>query len=87
MDAVVFDLFGTLVTAPTPHERARTASRLAVVVGCDAATVDQYFRGTWHVRHDGTLPTLRDLAGHLVRAVHGPDKTIEPVADELHLLG
>ncbi|WP_143531889.1 hypothetical protein [Saccharothrix sp. ALI-22-I] len=35
MQAVVLDLFGTLVTAPTPEERTGAASRVAAVVGCD----------------------------------------------------
>lgn len=83
----MLDLFGTLVTAPTPEERARAASRLAAVVGCDTTTVERYFRDTWHVRHDGTLPTLADLAAHLVCAVHGPDAAVRPVADELRALG
>ncbi|MGH3492889.1 MAG: HAD family hydrolase [Sciscionella sp.] len=86
MDAVVFDLFGTLVTAPTPEERARAASRLATVVGCVPAAVERYFRATWHIRHDGTLPTLTDLAAHLVRAVHGPEATVGLVTDELRVL-
>lgn len=87
MEAVVLDLFGTLVTAPTPEERAHAASRVAAVVGCDTTTVERYFHDTWHVRHDGTLPTLADLAAHLVRAAHGPDAVIGPVAGELRTLG
>lgn len=87
VDAVVFDLFGTLVTAPTPHERTHAASRLASVVGCDGATVERYFRDTWQVRHDGTLPTLTDLAAHLLRAVHGPDAAVGLVTGELRALG
>lgn len=83
----MLDLFGTLVTAPTPKERARAASRVAAVVGCDTTRVERYFRHTWHVRHDGTLSTLADLAAHLVRAVHGPDAAVGPVADELRTLG
>ncbi len=87
MQAVVLDLFGTLITAPAPEERARAASRVAAAVGCDTTPVESYFRETWHVRHDGTLPTLADLAAHLVRAVHGPDAAVEPVANELRTLG
>lgn len=43
----MLDLFGTLVTAPTPEERARAASRLAAVVGCDTGAVkpDQWLYG------------------------------------------
>ncbi|MBV8931047.1 MAG: HAD hydrolase-like protein [Kutzneria sp.] len=87
MRAVVLDLFGTLVTAPTPEDRARAASRVAAVVGSDATTVVSYFGDTWQVRHDGTLPTLADLAAHLVRAVDGPGAAVGPVADELRTLG
>lgn len=87
MQAVVLDLFGTLVTAPSPEERARAASRVAAVVGCDATTVESYFRSTWHVRHDGTLPALADLAAHQVRAVHGRGAAVGPVAGELRTLG
>ncbi len=83
----MLDLFGTLVTAPAPEERCRGASRLAAVVGCDTATVERHFRDTWRLRHDGTLPTLADLAAHLVRATRGPDTVVGPVADELCALG
>lgn len=82
----MFDLFGTLVIAPTPEERATAASRLATAVGCDPEAVERYFRATWHVRHDGTLPTLTDLAAHLVHAVHAPSAAIRPVTDELRIL-
>jgi len=87
VQAVVLDLFGTLVAAPTPEERASAASRVAAVAGCDTTTVESYFRDTWHVRHDGTLPTLADLAAHLVRGVHGQGAAAGPVADELRTLG
>lgn len=87
MDAVVLDLFGTLVAAPTPGERTDAAGRLGRVLGCDTVTVERYFRDTWRVRHDGTLPTLPDLAEHLVRAVHGPDVAVRPVVDELCAVG
>lgn len=84
---MVLDLFGTLVDAPTPNERAHAASRLATRLGCGTATVEDYFDSTWYVRHAGTLPTLEDLATHLVRAVRGSDEVVKAVADELHALG
>jgi putative hydrolase of the HAD superfamily len=87
VDAVVFDLFGTLVPAPTPQERSHAASRLATVVGCSTAKVERYFCDTWHVRHDGTLPTMFDLVAHLVHAVHRRDVPPELVANELLTLG
>lgn len=83
----MLDLFGTLVAAPTPGERTNTAARLGRVLGCDTVTVEGYFHYTWRVRHDGTLPTLTDLAEHLVRAVHGPELAVSPIVDELRAVG
>lgn len=83
----MLDLFGTLVASPTPVERTQAASRLACVIGCETAKVDRYLRNTWQVRHDGTLPTVTDLAAHLARSVGRPDVTVESVADELIALG
>jgi putative hydrolase of the HAD superfamily len=87
VDAVVLDLFGTLVTAPTPSERTHAASQLAAVVACEPAAVEHYLRNSWQVRHDGTLPTVADLAAHLVHAVHRPDAALKPVTDKLCALG
>lgn len=87
VEAVVFDLFGTLVSAPTPGERTRAASRLAALAGCGTAAIEHYFRATWHARHDGTLPTLADLATHLAHTVDAPCAAIVSVADELRALG
>lgn len=84
MDAVVFDLFGTLVDAPTAADRAHAASRLAEIIGCDSSNVERYFLGSWQARHDGTLSTVSVLARHLVRSVKG--FAFEPVADELQAL-
>jgi len=87
VEAVVFDLFGTLLAVPTPGERTRAASRLAALAGCGTAAIDRYLRDTWHIRHDGTLPTLADLARHLAHTVEAPPLAIKPVADELRALG
>jgi hypothetical protein len=87
VEAVVFDLFGTLLTAPTPSELTHAASRLAALAGCGTAAIEHYFRDTWHVRHDGTLRTLADLATHLAHAIDAPPLAIKPVTDELHALG
>ena len=87
MRAVVLDLFGTLVAAPAPSDQTHAASRLASVIGCDPGRVEHYFLATWQVRHDGSLPTVLGLAGHLVRFVDGRAKSVEPVADELRSLG
>ncbi|MGL5808406.1 MAG: HAD hydrolase-like protein, partial [Nocardioides sp.] len=69
------------------EERASAASRVAAVAGCDTMTVQSYFRDSWHVRHDGTLSTLADLAAHLVHVVDGPSAAVGTVADELRTLG
>jgi putative hydrolase of the HAD superfamily len=67
MDAVVLDLFGTLVAAPTPRERTNAAARLARLLDCDPVFVDHYFLSTWRIRHDGTRPALARVSP-LVRA-------------------
>lgn len=87
MDAVVLDLFGTLVAAPTPRERVHAAVRLAHTLDCDPAVVDDYFLSTWPIRHDGTLPALADLATHLVDTVGARATAVEPVTHELRALG
>jgi putative hydrolase of the HAD superfamily len=86
LDAVVFDLFGTLVDAPTRHERVCAAAQSAVAIGGDATAVEEYLRTTWDVRHDGTLPTVIDLATHVVRTLDGPDNAVPLVADALRAL-
>lgn len=83
----MLDLFGTLVAAPTPDQRTDAASRLARVIGSEAATVGHYLVGSWRLRHDGTLPTVADLAAHLVQAVGGQGAVVPLVADELRRLG
>lgn len=87
VNAVVFDLFGTLVVAPTADDRAVAASRLSSVSGRDAAMIERYLRDTWAIRHDGRLPTVRELATHLVRAIHATASAIDTVAAELYALG
>lgn len=60
---------------------------MAHLIGCDRDGIDNYFRDTWQVRHDGTLPTVADLAAHLVRTVDAPDAVVGPVTEELCALG
>ena len=85
--AVVFDLFGTLVDAPTPAELTQAAGRLSVAINCPIRAVEGYFRSTWHVRHDGTLPSIPELAEHLLRAVGGSARAHGRVENELRVLG
>jgi putative hydrolase of the HAD superfamily len=81
------DLFGTLVNAPTRRERRTAADRLAAVTGATAAAIEDYFRSTWRVRHDGTLPTVCSLAEHLVREVGARGCTASAAAELLLDLG
>ncbi|ROO62170.1 FMN phosphatase YigB (HAD superfamily) [Micromonospora sp. Llam0] len=83
----MFDLFGTLVNAPTPAERTQAASRLSEAIDCPSRAVEGYLRSTWHVRHDGTLPTVSELAEHLLRAVGGRARAHGRVENELRALG
>jgi putative hydrolase of the HAD superfamily len=69
--AVVLDLFGTLVDAPTTADRDEACARLAAVMGVAVDSVVRYFGATWAIRHDGTLPSLAALVDHLIDRVGG----------------
>ncbi|MFD6452832.1 HAD family hydrolase [Nocardia sp. NPDC055165] len=84
--AIVLDLFGTLVDAPTPIELASISTRLGGRLDRRSTVIEDYFRSTWLVRHDGRLAGLSDLAAHLVEAVAAPKSAIEIVVDELYAI-
>ncbi|MDF9803584.1 putative hydrolase of the HAD superfamily [Streptomyces sp. HB372] len=69
---IIFDLFGTLVPAPSSGERAMAAARFAGVLGVRQAVVEEALSRSWDVRHNGTLRTTADVAAHLVAEVHAP---------------
>lgn len=71
-DAVVFDLFGTLVDAPTTHDRAACAMAIARETGTGTATAESVLASSWEIRHDGRLPTLAELAGWLSHQCSAP---------------
>ncbi|MGW9349024.1 HAD family hydrolase [Nocardiopsis flavescens] len=62
---IIFDLFGTLVAAPTIDDRRAAAGEIAAVTNAPPGTVEQLLVESWTQRHDGTLATLDALAGHL----------------------
>lgn len=64
--AVIFDLFGTLVDAPTSQQRNDAVASLARATELRDATLDDYLTTSWMVRHNGTLPTVVDMAHHLI---------------------
>lgn len=66
IQAVIFDLFGTLVDAPSRDERADAVAKLAHATVQSEETIGTYLDATWTVRHAGTLPTVRHLAEHLI---------------------
>ncbi|MFI6030857.1 HAD family hydrolase [Amycolatopsis magusensis] len=63
--AVVFDLFGTLVNAPSRQDRSDAATELAAAFGTDAEQVRQALARSWRDRHLGTLASVPAIAGHL----------------------
>jgi putative hydrolase of the HAD superfamily len=71
--AVVFDLFGTLVDAPTVGDRRVMARGIASHLGCSPALAEQVLVSSWADRHGGHLPTMDGLAGYLVRRCGGGD--------------
>lgn len=77
--AVLFDLFGTLVSAPYPAERSAAAATLGRAAGSSAAAVEHYLDQTWAVRHDGTLPTVDQMARHMLNHI-GVAQPPAPVA-------
>lgn len=77
---VIFDLFGTLVAAPSTVERSAAARAIADSAGTTQASVESYLQNSWLARHDGTLPSVRALAAHLQESV-GQQGATAPVVD------
>lgn len=77
---VIFDLFGTLVDAPTTADRSTAAAVLAAALGSSTRLVERYLDDTWALRHDGSLSSLRDLAVHM-RATVGSDADISSIIE------
>lgn len=69
--AIVFDLFGTLVTAPSPEDRREAARELAGPTPVGEEAAEQVLITTWQERHDGRLPTHDALTDYLWRACEG----------------
>lgn len=82
---VIFDLFGTLVDAPSAAERSAAARAIADTVGATKESVESYLQDSWLVRHDGTLPSVSDLAAHLQVCV-GQQRPTAAVVDVLKQL-
>jgi putative hydrolase of the HAD superfamily len=83
VDAVIVDLFGTLVAAPTPTERHAAARALARAAHVDQGAVDSFLAASWTERHDGHLPTIEALAARLCQATSAAATSAPAVAATL----
>lgn len=64
--AVIFDLFGTLVEAPSPAHRRTAVAALARAASQTDVSIAAYLDSSWIARHDGTLVTVSALSEHLI---------------------
>jgi putative hydrolase of the HAD superfamily len=78
--AVVLDLFGTLVDAPTRHDRHHAARAIAAITEVDTHAAEETLIRTWRIRHDGRLASLDDLAGYLAQRLTGSAETRSDLA-------
>ncbi|MEU3017321.1 HAD family hydrolase [Nocardiopsis sp. NPDC007018] len=74
---VVFDLFGTLVDAPTSEDRRAMAQEIATVTDARHEAVETLLVDSWAERHDGRLRTRASLASHFARRCGAPSMTNE----------
>ncbi|MEN8652337.1 HAD family hydrolase [Streptomyces sp. 21So2-11] len=84
--AVVLDLFGTLVPAPLPAERASAAAELAAAMGITTKAAEAALINSWRPRHDGTLRSTKAVAAHLVEQCDAPSDRTSAVEAALHRL-
>ncbi|MFF1499495.1 HAD family hydrolase [Streptomyces sp. NPDC058316] len=82
LTAVILDLFGTLVEAPSAVERSTAAHQFAEVLGVSSAAADSALSDSWQARRDGQLRTTAEVAAHLVARSSAPASR----ADELERL-
>ncbi|MFJ6553112.1 HAD family hydrolase [Streptomyces luteogriseus] len=75
--AVVLDLFGTLVAAPSAVERSAAAAQLADVLGVSSAVAEAALSGSWRARHDGQLRSTAEVAAHLVAHCNAPASRVD----------
>ncbi|MEU6546460.1 HAD family hydrolase [Streptomyces sp. NPDC046859] len=64
--AVVLDLFGTLVAAPSIVERRAAAVQLAAILRVSPAVAESELADSWQARHNGQLASTAEVAAHLV---------------------
>ncbi|MGW2695297.1 HAD family hydrolase [Streptomyces sp. NPDC001296] len=64
--AVVLDLFGTLVAAPSAAERRAAAAQFAAVLRVPPTVAESVLSDSWQARHDGHLASTTEVAAYLV---------------------
>lgn len=70
--AVVLDLFGTLVDAPTPADRRDAADELAGALEVSPVRAETVLVRSWAARHDGRIATVPALVAGLARSLDRP---------------
>jgi putative hydrolase of the HAD superfamily len=63
--AVILDLFGTLVTAPSAVDRRAAAARFAEILRVSPSVTEAVLSESWRERHDGQLTSTNEVAAHL----------------------
>ncbi|WP_328333388.1 HAD family hydrolase [Streptomyces sp. NBC_00455] len=80
--AIILDLFGTLVAAPSAAERTAAAAQVAEVLSVPWTAAELALASSWRVRHDGQLRSTSDVAALLIAHCDAPASC----ADELERL-
>ncbi|MGH3715565.1 MAG: HAD family hydrolase [Micromonosporaceae bacterium] len=81
IQAVVLDLFGTLVAAPRTADRLRAVSLMAGCMDVSPSAVDDALTESWPVRHNGQLGNRQAIASHLA-AMCAADQSAVPVLSD-----
>ncbi|MFJ3939154.1 HAD family hydrolase [Streptomyces parvus] len=77
--AVILDLFGTLVAAPSAVERSVAATRFAGTMRVSPAVAESALSDSWRARHDGQLRSTTEVAAHLVARCDAPASHMDKV--------
>lgn len=85
-DAVVLDLFGTLVAAPTTRERSAASGCFAEILHVPPAVAESALTSSWRPRHDGQLKSITAVAAHLATCCDASNPDIEELARSLSRL-
>lgn len=85
-EAVIFDLFGTLVPAPSDAERSSAVREFAAAMEVGAGIVASVLGASWRVRHDGRLSSVEKVAAYLVSRCGAAESHVNDVETTLRRL-